>query len=172
MPYFMGKVYCAIIVSCIALVIMGCGFGSSRQDIPEDIPPLTSEAQALPTPTGEPTLTPANEIVVEPISPLSPIEKPTMPPIQQNVEPIKGSEEALAAAIADLSEQTGIPADEIVLVSMEAMKWSDTSLGCPQEGFMYAQVITPGYLIVLAAQGEQYEYHTDQATNVVLCQEE
>ena len=54
---------------------------------------------------------------------------------------------------------------------MEAVEWSDASLGCPQEGFMYAQVITPGYLIILEAQGEQYEYHTDQTTNVVLCQE-
>jgi hypothetical protein len=36
---------------------------------------------------------------------------------------------------------------------------------------MYAQVITPGYLIILAAEGQQYEYHTDQAANVVLCQQ-
>jgi hypothetical protein len=50
------------------------------------------------------------------------------------------------------------------------MEWSDASLGCPQEGMMYAQVITPGYLIVLEAQGQTFEYHTDQGTNVVLCQ--
>jgi hypothetical protein len=52
---------------------------------------------------------------------------------------------------------------------MEEQQWSDTSLGCPQEGFMYAQVITPGYLIVLEAQGQTYEYHTDTQANVVLC---
>jgi hypothetical protein len=34
---------------------------------------------------------------------------------------------------------------------------------------MYAQVITPGFLIVLAAQGQTYEYHTDQKATVVLC---
>jgi hypothetical protein len=87
------------------------------------------------------------------------------------MQPIPGSEAALAAAIADLSQRTGVSADQITLVSMEAREWSDASLGCPQEGMMYAQVITPGYLIILAAQGQQYEYHTDQAANVVLCQQ-
>jgi hypothetical protein len=88
------------------------------------------------------------------------------------VQPLPGSEESLAAAIADLVEQAGLAEEEIRLVSMEAVEWRDASLGCPQEGFMYAQVITPGYLIILEAAGQEYEYHTDQRANVVLCQEE
>jgi hypothetical protein len=87
----------------------------------------------------------------------------------QGVPPIPGSEAALAAAVADLTKQTGLPADQITLVSIEGRDWSDASLGCPQEGMMYAQVITPGYLIILEVQGQQYEYHTDQTTNVILC---
>ena len=92
-----------------------------------------------------------------------------MAPSTAAVTPIPGSEQALAAAITHLADQIGVPPAEIKLVSMEAVDWSDTSLGCPQEGYMYAQVITPGYLIVLEAQGKVYEYHTDQKTNVVLC---
>jgi hypothetical protein len=170
MPNLIGKIYFAVIISCIALVTVGCG----ARDTGEDIPPVISvEAQAMTEVTKKSEPTPIDEIVepISPASPISPIEKPTMTQMRQGVEPIKGSEEALAAAIADLSEQTGAPTDEISLVSMEAVEWSDASLGCPQEGFMYAQVITPGYLIILAAQGQEYEYHTDQTTNVVLCQE-
>jgi hypothetical protein len=170
MPDLIGKIYLAVIISCLALVTVGCG----ARDTGEDIPPVISvEAQAMTEVTKKSEPTPIDEIVepISPASPISPIEKPTMTQMRQGVEPIKGSEEALAAAIADLSEQTGAPTDEISLVSMEAVEWSDASLGCPQEGFMYAQVITPGYLIILAAQGQEYEYHTDQTTNVVLCQE-
>jgi hypothetical protein len=34
---------------------------------------------------------------------------------------------------------------------------------------MYAQVITPGYRIVLEADGKTYTYHTSQS-HVVLCE--
>jgi hypothetical protein len=33
----------------------------------------------------------------------------------------------------------------------------------------YAQVITPGYLIVLQAAGRTLEYHTDSGRRVELC---
>ena len=82
-----------------------------------------------------------------------------------------GSEQALAAAIADLAQHLNLPEEAVQLVSIEAVKWSDTSLGCPKEGYMYAQVITPGYLILLEAGGQQYEYHTDLKTNVVRCEQ-
>lgn len=171
MPFLTGKIYCVVAVTCIALAIMGCRGGESREDIP---PVDTSTApQAAPDVTDAPTPTLAREISepISPVSPVSPIEKPAMRSDEQGVEPIKGSESALTAAKADLAQQTGISVDEIKLVSMEAVEWSDASLGCPQEGFMYAQVITPGYLMILEAQGEQYEYHTDTTTNVVLCQQ-
>ena len=87
------------------------------------------------------------------------------------MDPIPGSEKPLAAALDDLSQQAGVPLDQISLVSIEARQWADSSLGCPQEGFMYAQVITPGYLIVLDAAGTQYTYHTDQASTAILCEE-
>jgi len=164
-----GKSYLVIIISCIALVISGCG---SRQTA-GDIAPIESEAESVSN-TATPTL---STEIADPVSPVSPIS-PVSPGKEANmsktgtVEPIKGSEKALAAAVAALSEQTGVLPDKISLVSMEAVEWSDSSLGCPQEGFMYAQVITPGYLIVLEADGKQFEYHTDQQGNsAVLCEE-
>jgi hypothetical protein len=90
----------------------------------------------------------------------------------RSLAPAPGSEEAVAAAVADLAQKQGIPVDAITVQSVEPMEWGDTSLGCPQEGFMYAQVITPGYLIILEAQGQTYEYHTDaQGQSVVLCEQ-
>lgn len=53
---------------------------------------------------------------------------------------------------------------------MQAVEWSEASLGCPQPGMLDAQVITPGFLVVLEATGEQYKYHTDVGRLVLLCE--
>ena len=63
-------------------------------------------------------------------------------------------------ATEDLMQATSAASDEITVVSTEEVEWSDTSLGCPEPDGMYAQMITPGYLIVLEAGGESYKYHT------------
>jgi hypothetical protein len=75
----------------------------------------------------------------------------------------------VAQARADLAQRLGLSAESFQLTSAEAVEWPDTSLGCPKPGFMYAQVITPGYLIVLEADGQKYEYHAD-SRRVSLCQ--
>ena len=62
-------------------------------------------------------------------------------------------------AVTKLSDQSGIPAADIVLVSAENTTWGDASLGLPAPGFMYAQVLIPGYKITLQAGGNSYVYH-------------
>jgi|SRR3989338_952922 len=77
---------------------------------------------------------------------------------------------ALAAeARADLAIQSGIKELDISTVSVESVNWSDSSLGCPMPGTAYAQVITPGYKIILKINDKIYTYHAS-STNVVLCQ--
>jgi hypothetical protein len=72
-------------------------------------------------------------------------------------------------AKADLAQQLKIPVGQIEVARMEAVEWPDASLGCPKAGMMYAQVITPGYQIILSVQGKEYDYHTN-LTDVFLCE--
>ncbi len=72
------------------------------------------------------------------------------------------------AAIQDLSQRLDVPAEQITVVTMERVTWPDTSLGNPQPGQVYAQVLTEGYRVVLEAGGAQYEYHTDTGATVTL----
>lgn len=74
-------------------------------------------------------------------------------------------------ATEDLMQVTSAAADEIIVVSVEEVEWSDTSLGCPEPDGMYAQMITPGYLLVLERDGKTYEYHsgTDPEGTLVQC---
>jgi hypothetical protein len=70
----------------------------------------------------------------------------------------------------DLANRLSIGPDLIRLVKVEAVDWSDSSLGCPAAGSFYLQVITPGYRMGLEVQGQSYEYHTDLNGKLVLCQ--
>jgi hypothetical protein len=80
-----------------------------------------------------------------------------------------GAEDVVQSAKEDLAERLGLSTSEVLVVSIEAVDWPDTSLGCPQPGMAYAQVITPGYQIVLKAKGPTHEYHTDRHSQVMLC---
>ena len=54
------------------------------------------------------------------------------------------------------------------VTSVEAVEWPDSSLGVPEQGKMYAQVITPGHRVMIRIPGgEILEVHTS-ATGAVL----
>ncbi len=63
------------------------------------------------------------------------------------------------AAVADLAERLGVDHEAILVVDARDVTWPDGSLGCPQPGMNYIQVLTEGYLVVLEADGQRYEYH-------------
>ena len=68
-------------------------------------------------------------------------------------------QEAIDLAKAHLADKLGIDEAEVSLVNIEAVDWPNTSLGVPEPGKMYAQVIVPGYKVILSAAGTEYEYH-------------
>jgi hypothetical protein len=68
---------------------------------------------------------------------------------------------AVDASTNALASQLGVDASTVSVVSVEAKDWPDTSLGCPEPGMMYGQMMTPGYAVILEAQGKTYRYHTD-----------
>lgn len=75
----------------------------------------------------------------------------------------------LPLVLADAATVLSIPESELEVVSIETQEWPDASLGCPQPDGIYAQVITPGYLIIITGAGQQLEYHTDTTETFVLC---
>jgi hypothetical protein len=64
--------------------------------------------------------------------------------------------------IKQLAANLGLQESDITLVSTEAVEFPDACLGISMEGVMCAQVVTPGRIIVLEANGMQYEYHTSE----------
>ncbi len=72
-------------------------------------------------------------------------------------------------ASEDLADKLDISVSQVELASIEAVKWPDASLGCPQPNMMYAQVITPGYRVILRVGGDVYNYHTNMEGRMILC---
>ena len=89
-------------------------------------------------------------------------------------EDTESARRALIAAREALAELLLLPAAEPPqLVELAAVEWGDASLGCPEPGMMYVQVITPGFSFRFNHDERVYEYHTSQdGSSVVQCEPE
>jgi hypothetical protein len=74
-------------------------------------------------------------------------------------------------AIADLEQRFGVSAQDVTVEQVKKTDFPDTSLGVPEPGKAYAQVITPGYIVRLTVAGKTYQYH-GSGSRVVLAPEE
>ncbi len=180
-----------LLIGClIAVGAVGCGQAASPLSVETGVGaepintieagPSSPEADSATTPFT--TATPTPSWTIAPISPTqtigTPEDKPTQVIQEQPVAisptiPIPSDptlQKLVMEAREDLAGRLAIEVDQIALVELKAVEWSDTSLGCPQPGMMYAQVITPGFLIILATEGQTYEYHADRGRVVTLCE--
>jgi hypothetical protein len=78
---------------------------------------------------------------------------------------------AVDAAKQDAAAHLGVNPDQLNVAQVDSREWADASLGCPQAGQLYSQVITPGFYIVITSGNRQLEYHTDTRARVQLCRE-
>jgi hypothetical protein len=70
-----------------------------------------------------------------------------------------------------VAAELGLDAGALQLQSSEQQEWPDSGIGCPAPDTMYAQVITPGYLMVFTDGTQTYNIHTDlDGSQAVLCE--
>jgi hypothetical protein len=77
--------------------------------------------------------------------------------------------EVMQAVVDLVALESGAEVTTVTIVSAEAVEWPDSFLGCPVEGAFAAQVITPGYRVVVQLEGEELVIHTDLTGNAVTC---
>jgi hypothetical protein len=75
-------------------------------------------------------------------------------------------------AKANAADRAGVPVEQVGVVSVESVDWPDASLGCPSATphLVYAQVMTPGYIVQLDAAGQPMTYHTDSGLRAIPCE--
>jgi len=74
---------------------------------------------------------------------------------------------SVQAAITDLAGFINVQPDQITVVHLAEVTWPDPSLGCPEPGKAYAQVLVKGYKAILESVGRRFEYHTDMTSRAV-----
>ncbi|NOZ51366.1 MAG: hypothetical protein GXP37_15180 [Chloroflexi bacterium] len=70
-------------------------------------------------------------------------------------------ERVAQAALRLVATQLGLTETSLQVRHIQPITWPDASLGCPQEGMLYAQVLTPGYKVMVEAPDATYELHLD-----------
>jgi len=63
----------------------------------------------------------------------------------------------------DLTIKTGADIEDITTKSIEEILFDDASLGVTEAGVTYDAIVTPGYIIMLEAGGDLYEYRASGA---------
>ena len=149
----MKRILFLIWMILVASAFGGC-IGTTQTFTPPTSAP-TSAPTALPTalPTSAPTSAPTAQPSASPTREISPTPERNVVITDSTLLKL------IEQAKDDLTTRANVSRDAITLKRAQAVEWRDSSLGCPMEGMMYAQVITPGYLIVLEAAGKEWNYH-------------
>lgn len=58
-----------------------------------------------------------------------------------------------------------VNADDVTVVAVEVVEWSDACLGAGGPAEICVQVLTPGYRITLQVDSHEYTYHTDRSAS-------
>jgi hypothetical protein len=66
-----------------------------------------------------------------------------------------------------VSEILGVPVESIQLKSLEQMEWPNGCLGLPEPDEVCTEAITPGWLLVFSADGQDYRFRADQTGTVI-----
>ncbi|HIZ37653.1 MAG TPA: hypothetical protein H9815_17900 [Candidatus Ruania gallistercoris] len=133
-----------LLAGALAGLVAGCADGSDPEDAPTTLQPTDTGPEST-EPPDQPTDSPA------------PTDDATDPPgdVQE--------------AVADLADRLGVPVADIDAGPLEAVTWPDGSLGCPQPGSSYPQVLTDGYRVMLTTDGDEYAYHAGEDGELTYC---
>ena len=77
--------------------------------------------------------------------------------------------EVRRAVVADAAKRFRVAESAVVLARAEQLTWSDGSLGCPEPGRMYSQMLVAGFRVVAVTSAGELTYHTDSHGNAVSC---
>ena len=124
-------------IAVVGMVVAGCVSVSPAKGMDAETPPVSEST----SPTTAPTAAPNEEESAA-------------------VRDLSAEAQALVdLAIADLARKLEAKAGDIELLSVQRTQFRDASLGVPEPDKMYAQVITPGYILQLGVEDTVHTYH-------------
>jgi hypothetical protein len=93
------------------------------------------------------------------------VDPPT--PTPEVFNPLPPEQRAFEASREALAHRLGLDPLTIRLVETVAVDWPDACLGLPGTGESCAQVVTPGFRVIVETGGESYEFRTNRDGSLV-----
>ncbi|RME52169.1 MAG: hypothetical protein D6790_18925 [Caldilineae bacterium] len=148
------------LISVVVLALAACAAPA---------PPVAQQSvgsvRTIEEPTPEAAEAPAEESADTSVAATTEEEAEASPLTRGGVDMSQNPDAVMARiserAAAQAAEDAKVSPDQVLVRVIERVEWNDASLGCPKPGQMYAQVITPGYRIVVEAGDQVIEYHTN-----------
>ena len=151
----------------------GCTVNSEEREPAVGIAPSPSRSIGVAMPDGatpQPAATKVEEALQEP----QPAASPTAPATSEAA----GEELALSLAQverlarAELTAELQLSEAQIETVESHAQTWPDGALGCEDSRRIVVESQpVAGFQIILAVDGEEYDYRADEEGNVTLCED-
>ncbi|MBI3359949.1 MAG: hypothetical protein HY023_02435, partial [Chloroflexi bacterium] len=131
----------------LLFVVLAFGLATACAPAPPPASPTSAPTQLA---TRTPAL-PATPLTTETQPPPSHFtETPAPPPTPLPTLNVIGPAQTLVAATTqDLALRTAVDPSAITVIEVTSQFWPDTSMGCPEAGKLYSQIIVEGYRIVL-----------------------
>ena len=95
------------------------------------------------------------------------VVSPSVTPTPEVVSPVRGEDRTYDAARDALVQRTGVALSDIQRVEVSNQEWTDSCLGLGGPAETCSAVITPGYRVVMVANGAQYVVRTNADGSVV-----
>ena len=109
-------------------------------------------------------------VVVAWISAVGPVRAEDLPPVQPTGPAVDAAIASITQlALEDAARRTKIERGQLVVVTAEAVLWSNGSFGCPQDDTLYTQAPVPGFRIRIRAADELLDYHAGVGGKPFLC---
>lgn len=74
---------------------------------------------------------------------------------------------AVLQARSLLADQLGVSAEEITIISVEEVEWTDSCFGLGGAAEMCAAEITPGWRVILDVNGQEYEVRSNKTGTLI-----
>ena len=126
---------------------------------------------ASPAPSVSAESVPPSAIYVP--SPGDSVSRPSFPALSPGSDPtgkpVVLPKSVLDPILADAATRSGVAVDQLVVGTSLSITWSDSSLGCPEPGQAYTQVILEGYRVSIKAGTTTYDYRGAGMSGFKLC---
>lgn len=142
----MSQMKLSLISILLLLLLAACTAATTPEQQAAPDATATAQATATPQPTATSTATPTSERDGE-----APVE----------ADPDEEYPAAAVQARMALASQLNVDVADVAILSFERREWNNACLGLAEPDEVCAEVLTPGWLVMLQVDGQRYEVHTD-----------